>query len=281
MMAIRTILVPTWAHADALPQLEAAHGLAQRLGAHIQVLFVQLDTKAALMNLPELIGGGIDFERIQRESEAAAIEARTEFDRWCARHGLSAIPAEHPARHESAGWREVVGDFTLLVEGSGRLSDFIVVSNADAHEMLGGRAFQPAVFGTGRPTMIIAEAPASLLDHVMIAWNGSLEAGNAVAQSVDLLREAGKVSVYPEGTSREAIEALGVYLRRHGIGAIETITAQPASSTGASILATADSIGATLILRGAYTNSRLRQAILGGTTHHLLTYARIPIVMAH
>jgi nucleotide-binding universal stress UspA family protein len=280
-MAIRTILAPTWGHADAVPQLEAAYQLARRLGAHIQVLFVQLDTKAALMNLPELVGGGIDFERIEHESETAAVQARARFDSWCLRHDLPAIPAEYPARLPSCGWVEVVGDFNLLVEEIGRLSDFIVIGNADSREMLGGRAFQPAVFGTGRPTMIVAEPPEALLDHVMIAWNGSLEAGNAVAQSTGLLREAAAVSIYPEGIGPQTAQALATYLRRHGISRPEIVEVRPANSVGASILATADAVGATLLLRGAYTNSRLRQAILGGTTRHLLTYARIPIVMAH
>ena len=280
-MAIRSILVPTWAHADAAPQLEAALALAQRLGAHIQVLFVQLDTKAALMNLPELIGGGIDFARIEHESETAALQARQGFDAWCARHDLGAMPAEYPERRASASWSEVVGDFSVLVEESGRLSDFIIISNADTHELLGGRAFQPAVFGTGRPTMIIAEAPVSALDHAMIAWNGSLEASTAVAQSTDLLRAAETVSIYPEGVTREAVQSLLGYLRRHGIRSEGEVAVEPANSSGASILATAEAIGATLVVRGAYTQSRLRQAILGGTTRHLLTYARIPIVMAH
>jgi nucleotide-binding universal stress UspA family protein len=280
-MAIRTILVPTWAHADVAPQLEAAHALAQRLGAHIQVLFVQLDTKAALMNLPELIGGGIDFQRIEHESETAGLQARQDFDAWCARNELPAIPSEYPEQRISASWSEVVGDFGVLVEEGGRLSDFIVISNADTHELLGGRAFQPAVFGTGRPTMIIAETPDDLLAHAMIAWNGSLEASTAIAQSTDLLRAAGRVSIYREDTSREAVEALHTYLRRHGIRSEGEVAVQPAGSTGASILATAETVGATLLVRGAYTQSRLRQAILGGTTRHILTYARIPIVMAH
>ncbi|MEI9988393.1 MAG: universal stress protein [Aliidongia sp.] len=280
-MAIRSILVPTWAHADVAPQLEAAHVLAQRLGAHIQVLFVQLDTKAALMNLPELIGGGIDFQRIEHESETAGLQARQDFDSWCARNALSAIPSEYPEQRISASWSEVVGDFSVLVEEGGRLSDFIVISNADTHELLGGRAFQPAVFGTGRPTMIIAETPDDLLAHVMIAWNGSLEASTAVTQSTDLLRVAGRVSIYREDTSREAVEALHLYLRRHGIRSEGEVGAQTAGSTGASILATAEAVGATILMRGAYTQSRLRQAILGGTTRHLLTYGRIPIVMAH
>jgi nucleotide-binding universal stress UspA family protein len=280
-MAIRTILVPTWAHADAAPQLATAHAIAERLGAHIQVLFVQLDPKAALMNLPELIGGGIDFVRIEQESEMAAGRAREQFEIWCARLGLAAAPADYPQTRPSAAWSEAMGDFDQLVEQSGRLSDLIVISNSDSHEMLGGRAFQPAVFGTGRPTLIMEQAVPSLLDHIMIAWNGSLEASNAVGQSTGLLRAAGRVSIYSEGTGPDAVAALSAYLRRHGVRCESELAPVQAGSTGASILATAEANGVTLLVRGAYTQSRLRQAILGGTTRHLLSYAAIPIIMAH
>src|ERR1700689_4671920 len=101
--------------------------------------------------------------------------------------------------------------------------------------------------------MVIAEPTADLFGHVLIAWNGSLEASTAIAQSTDLLRAAERVSVYREDTSPEAVGALLSYLRRHGVRSVGEVPAQTASSTGASILATAESIGATLLVRGAYT----------------------------
>jgi nucleotide-binding universal stress UspA family protein len=36
-----------------------------------------------------------------------------------------------------------------------------------------------------------------------------------------------------------------------------------------------------LIVKGAYTHSRLRQMFFGGATSHILAYAEIPIIMAH
>lgn len=280
-MAIRTILIPTWAHADPLPLLDAGLALAERIGAHLQVMFVQLDTRAVLMTMPELVSSGVDFTRIEQESEASVAAARAQFDAWCGRRGVPAAPADGHERRASASWTERVGDFSVLVEETGRLSDFIIIGNTDAQELLGGRAFQPAVFGTGRPALVLTEPAPALLEHVMIAWNGSLEASNAVAQSTDLLRIASRLSIYPEGVGEREVEALAGFLRRHDIPAAGEVAPVAASSTGASILASAEAAGVTLLLRGAYTQSRLKQAILGGTTHHLLRYARIPIVMAH
>ena len=35
------------------------------------------------------------------------------------------------------------------------------------------------------------------------------------------------------------------------------------------------------LVKGAYTNSRLRQVIFGGATSHILAEAQLPVLMAH
>jgi nucleotide-binding universal stress UspA family protein len=39
--------------------------------------------------------------------------------------------------------------------------------------------------------------------------------------------------------------------------------------------------GADLIVKGAYTQSRLRQMIFGGATSHILSAAQLPVFFAH
>ena len=36
-----------------------------------------------------------------------------------------------------------------------------------------------------------------------------------------------------------------------------------------------------LLIKGAYTQSRLRQMIFGGATRHILAHASLPVLMAH
>jgi nucleotide-binding universal stress UspA family protein len=57
----------------------------------------------------------------------------------------------------------------------------------------------------------------------------------------------------------------------------------PASkaNAGETILRKAAELGCDLIVKGAYTQSRLRQMIFGGTTRHILTNANLPVLMAH
>ena len=70
-------------------------------------------------------------------------------------------------------------------------------------------------------------------------------------------------------------------LSRAGIKA-EANTVRPGSlTTGEAILAEADKAGADLLVKGAYTQSRLRQMIFGGATSHILSQSKIPVLMAH
>ena len=76
-------------------------------------------------------------------------------------------------------------------------------------------------------------------------------------------------------------EQLATHLQRNGIRS-ETMTVTPdGRSTGEAILAHAKSLGCDLIVKGAYTQSRLRQLIFGGATRHLLANSTLPILMAH
>ena len=52
-------------------------------------------------------------------------------------------------------------------------------------------------------------------------------------------------------------------------------------STGEAILAQAARCGCDLLIKGAYTQSRLRQMIFGGATRHILANASLPVLMAH
>jgi len=52
-------------------------------------------------------------------------------------------------------------------------------------------------------------------------------------------------------------------------------------STGETILATGASQDCDLLIKGAYTQSRLREWIFGGATRHIVANATLPVLMAH
>ena len=76
-------------------------------------------------------------------------------------------------------------------------------------------------------------------------------------------------------------EQLMRYLRRNGIAAEPLAVELDGRNTGEAILAAAESLGCDLLIKGAYTQSRLRQMIFGGPTRHILAKANLPVLMAH
>ena len=66
-----------------------------------------------------------------------------------------------------------------------------------------------------------------------------------------------------------------------GIAARARTVRSGGRTVGQPILSEATAEGADLLLKGAYTNSRLRQMIFGGATSHILGAAELPVLMAH
>jgi nucleotide-binding universal stress UspA family protein len=100
-----------------------------------------------------------------------------------------------------------------------------------------------------------------------------------------LLQRADRVTVLTiiGGTevSGPAAEQLIHYLRRNRIAAELKIVELAGRNTGQTILATAQALGCDLLIKGAYTQSRLRQMIFGGATQHVLENAMMPVLLAN
>jgi nucleotide-binding universal stress UspA family protein len=76
-------------------------------------------------------------------------------------------------------------------------------------------------------------------------------------------------------------EDLARSLGRHGMP-VRWRHVQPKSrTTGEVFLDEARESGADLLIKGAYTQSRLRQMIFGGATRHIIMEATMPVLLAH
>jgi nucleotide-binding universal stress UspA family protein len=142
-----------------------------------------------------------------------------------------------------------------------------------------------ALFDSGRPVLIAPPAaPAALGSTVVIAWNGSTETARVIAFALPVLKRAEDVvvlTVEGSGVPGPSGEDVAAYLAGHAVRA-RTLAAEPGKRTaGEAILAEAEALGADLLVKGAFTQSRLRQIIFGGATRHILENANIPVFMAH
>jgi nucleotide-binding universal stress UspA family protein len=226
------------------------------------------------------------LERIDRANRESLALRKRQFENWCTKHGIGHEIEQNLLASTFAVWEEVDGTIEEVVMRRGRLSDLIVVKRPEPTEFAASRCLDAAVFASGRSTLVAsAKEPANLLGHVVIAWNGSLEATHAVSQCIDLLHEAERVSIFSAKTSSGedhlSDNDLAEALRWHGINANHLPSMHQATSVGAALLQAATAAEGTLIVMGAYTHSRVREALLGGVTRHVLQHTTLPVIMAH
>ena len=125
-------------------------------------------------------------------------------------------------------------------------------------------------------------------DHILVAWNDSLCAARAVHSALPLLRNSKKVTVVcvdplpiSHGQPFEPGAALSTWLSHHTCNVEVAQIPSGGKDISACILDMARDLGADLVVAGAYSHSRMRQAIFGGTTRTLLEQDSQPVYLAH
>lgn len=137
----------------------------------------------------------------------------------------------------------------------------------------------------GGPVIVLPEKGSVLpAARAVVAWNGSRQAARAMKDALPLLRLAeGGVVVLAlgDGTGDDSLEAAVGMLARHGVKARAERRPEQ-GGTGRALLAAAGELGAGLLVMGAYSHSRLRQAVLGGATREILhAAADLPVLFSY
>jgi nucleotide-binding universal stress UspA family protein len=277
---MKSVLVAVEEH-TLLPQvLETAFALGQAFESYIEGVPVTLDLPTAVP-VDMAIGAPLVLDSESRREMVAA--SRHHFETFMKGRGLAR--AAGGLSGPSFGWHE--GDLTndTFFGAYARTFDIAVVGRPSSkanHPRLA--TAESALFESGRPILVVPPATvATFGTSVVIAWNRSTETARAVQLALPVLMRAGQVTVLSLedwGVEGPAAEDLARSLRRHGIAA-QCRTAPPGRNPGDAILKETAALGGDLLIKGAYTQSRLRQLIFGGATSHILAHASLPVVMAH
>lgn len=143
---------------------------------------------------------------------------------------------------------------------------------------------ESALFESGQPILVAPpKAPKTMGENILVSWNCSTEQASATAAAMGLLRQAKTVTIM-------SIEGLAVagpsgkqaqdWLAANGVNAREVTLPNGGRKPAEVLLTEAEKLGCDLIVKGAYTQSRLRQMIFGGATSHLLAHSPLPMLMA-
>lgn len=277
---MKTILLPFFDDEVSQNAFELSAQIIRPNG-HLEGLFV--------LRRPPIVDGDVlsesHFAQFDEECRRVAAQARTRFDACAASQGL-AIESVGASGTPALGWSEIEGVEGQVVGSHGRLFDLIVVGRDFGKPWLDWRVMiESALFESGRPVLL---TPATLSktfgENVVIAWNSSTETSRTVAYAMPLLTRARSVTVVSIegwGVPGPGGEELALYLKRAGVPATALTVEAKGRSPGVTILEECVRSGADLLLKGAYTQSRLRQLIFGGATRHILAHAKIPVFMAN
>jgi len=277
---IKTILVPRDAAEITRRVLATGFAVAQQFDAHIELLLLRRDPDDSI---PFVFGSSNRFRKTitevtTKQEDQRAAEIRHRFDEFCQENAIPLLAAP-AANHNgvSASWRE--GEDEILIQRS-RLNDLILLQRPGENRR--PSTLEAVLLHAGRPVLMAPpEAPASVGQRVVIGWNGSAQASQAVASALPLLTRAQTVTVLSSQRSQAHAEALLEYLHWHAVNAEISLFERSGHNVGQQLLERAKEVQADLMVIGGYSRMRASQLLFGGVTQHLMRYTNIPVFMAH
>jgi len=280
---MKSILVPTEHNAAMRSALDVALLLAQKFDGCMEGFALRPAVADMMAMDPD---AGLTMVAVKENDAEMARQAEELFRSFMQSRGVKPVGGEAAAASLSWSWRAAAPSGHDFVGSYGRVFDIIVLARpGDDWQSPSMATLESALFESGRPVLIAPpDPPRSLATNVLIAWNRSTEQARATAFAMPLLRLAERVTILMVAGASVAGPSgleLARSLKMNGIAAESMTVAAGKLNAGETILAKAAELGCDLIVKGAYTQSRLRQMIFGGTTRHILTNAGLPVLMAH
>lgn len=195
----------------------------------------------------------------------------------------------HLAKEDvSWSYEQTTADPTYSLVKHGSLADVIVIGRPEHKKTVAYPSM--AIFGdilkaSRTPILVCPEGQKRFdpLGPVVIGWNGSFEAANAMRLALPLLKQASAVHIVSVGEERDLdFPSLSAskYLSRHDVASELHSEPKGSRTIQEKLVAVAQALDATRIVIGAYGHSRAREYWFGGVTRSLLADCPIPLVLA-
>jgi nucleotide-binding universal stress UspA family protein len=250
--------------------------LASAFDAHLTVkIGVPQFAPMGNLMLPEM-GGMVAEANAMRRGRADAL-AKT-LDAMLSDGGVSPdIEVIHDAYY-------VVRDRILR---ACRVSDLATLTRSQEISPLERDLLEEILFSSGRPLLLVPpNAPDSAkIDKVSFAWDGGQRAARAAGDATALLPSSTQVEVVCVSGDQDTTKQVAGWdvsrnLARHfaEVSVVELLAGE--AGVSAAILEQTKA-SPTLLIMGAYGHSRLREVVLGGVTHDMITSAPLPVLMSY
>lgn len=290
-MAITTIIAPMLYSELGAESLPPALVAAKKLNAHVIGLHIRPSPmlQSPYVYPPFVVSYVTETsEEYNQKCNDRAQELRKQFEESCKEFEVPIVlPTEHSEdRGASASWRDDKGEFPFDYATAARVADLTVMASLEDDSSPGDVACgEEIVFQSGGPVLFgtddnLKEFP----ETAIVAWNGGLEASRALRSAIPVLRLMRQVTVLTidEVVSGGASpERAADFLQMHGVRAVHDQVSRGSKKAEDVLVAAATQREAKLIVMGAYSHTRWREAVLGGFTRRLLRQGEIPILMSH
>lgn len=274
---MRVIFVPVADRPECTRALQAAFDLGHRLGASVMGCHIRPHRYSEVALSP----GFPDAIWRKKSTKKAPAAANALFREIAAANDYPV--RRHPSDSAAAHWSERVGAPGKIMGIAGPLADLIVVSRPTKPQTVADMFMRAALFESARPVLLLPPKNRRLVGRrVCIAWDQGKEAAMSVAAAIPLLQQADAVTIVSCGSefrSGPKAAQLADYLLYWGVTA-ERIAAR-GRRVEAELLAACKDSRADLLISGAYSHSRWRERLFGGTTEYLIRKARMPVFMLH
>jgi nucleotide-binding universal stress UspA family protein len=268
---MKSILTMAWTSEDPAA-FDLAANIARKFGARLIGLeppsygVMSMAWADAGMGAP--IGGGLAEDAEERQRVAAVRQA-----------------FEERATGLASEWRSAEDSGPTAIGTIGRAYDLIVLPQPGALPKMPESVFETALFDSGRPVLVVPPGYSGMVGkRILFAWNGSTESARAISLAMPVLSDAEAIEVLSvEGAMVPGPTALEIAdsLKSHGLNVTGQHVKPGSKTAGQTIVDRAQALGADLIVKGAYTQSRLRQMIFGGVTRDLILSSPLPVLFSY
>jgi nucleotide-binding universal stress UspA family protein len=205
----------------------------------------------------------------------------------------SGVEAAGPSlRWSSEGAVAMMGALSDLVALRARFADLVVLAKpyGEKHGDEEEAIVEAAMFEGQAPVLVLPDTMAdagTIGKRIVIAWNQSREAMNAIRHALPFLKRADHVWITIIDPPKHGAErsdpggALCQMLVRHGVKAEVTVLARTMPRVSDVLVRHIRDVDADMLVMGAYGHSRFREAILGGATRNMLENAEVAVFMTH
>ena len=255
-------------------RLQAALDVARMQNGHVECVtakpltaLMMSDPFGASFIVPEVL------ESIDNEAEAAQARMAARMTK------------------EDVAWSLFEGDGepAEILAARARFADLVVLSlgQSDSSGDLPPMLIGDVVMNSNVPILAVPnDLDRIIYDGIaVVAWNGTVEAANAMRAAVPLLVKAKAVHIVTVTDDDDAITYpqtdAAAYLSRHGITPEIHLIPRDGKSVKDALKVAVDDIKADWMVMGAYGHSRLRELLFGGVTRNFLSNSSIPILIAH